>query len=75
MVFEQLCKLRAFMQSGFCLEKTAMSKGKPYHIEATARDQHFWRYVTWAQRFASMVDEHRRWGAQCSYHEPRVPLW
>ena len=59
-VFEQLCKLRAFMQNVFCLEMFATSKDKPCHIEAIARDQHFRRYVTWAQRFASMVDEHRR---------------
>ena len=47
------------MQNDFCLEMFATSKDKPCHIEATARDRHFWRYVTWAQRFASMADEHR----------------
>ena len=65
-VFEQLCKVRAFMQTDFCPEMFVTSKDNPYHIEAIARDQHFWRYVTWAHRFASMVDKHRRWGAQCS---------
>ena len=50
-------------------EMFATSKDKPYHIEAIARNQHFWRYVTWAKRFASMVDEHRRWGALCICHE------
>ena len=43
----------------------ATSKDEP----KIARDQHFLRYVTWSQRFASMVDEHRRWGSQCSCHE------
>ena len=57
------------MQNDFCLEMFATSKDKPYHMEAVARDQHFWRYVTWAQRFASMVDERGRWGAWCSCHE------
>ena len=28
------------MQNDGCLEMFAMSKDKPYHIEATARDQH-----------------------------------
>ena len=40
-VFEQLCKLRAFMHNDFCLEMSATSKDKPCHIEAIARDQHF----------------------------------
>ena len=58
------------MQKEFCLEMFATSKDKPYHSEAIVRDQHFWRHVMWAQRFASMVDEHRRWGfAQYSCHE------
>ena len=57
------------MRGLFCLEMFATSKNKPSHIEAIARDQHFWRCVTWAQRFVSKVDEHRRWGAQCSCHE------
>ena len=68
-VFEQLCKHRAFIQNDFSLEMLATSKDKPYHIEAIARDQHVRRYVTWAQRFASMADERCRWGAQCSCHE------
>ena len=58
MVFEQWCDLRALKQDEFCLEMFATSKDEPYHIVAIARDQHFWGYVTWAQRFASMVDEH-----------------
>ena len=57
------------MQNDFCLEVFATSKDKTYHIEAIARDQHFWRYVTCTQRFASMVDERGRWSAQCSCHE------
>ena len=65
-VFEQLCKLRGFMQNDVCLEMFATSKDKPYYIEAINRDPHFCRYVTWAQRFAWMADEHRRWSAPCS---------
>ena len=68
-VFDQLCKLRAYVQNDFCLEMFATSKDKPCNIEAIARDRHFWQYVTWEQRFASMVDEHGRWGALCSCHE------
>ena len=43
----------------------ATSKDEPY----IARDQHVLRYVTWSQRFASTVDEHRLWDSQCSCHE------
>ena len=68
-VFEKLCKLRAFMHNDFCLDMFATSKDKAYHIEAVARDQHLWRYATWAQRFASMVDKYGRQGAQCRCHE------
>ena len=36
-VFEQLCKLQAFMQNDFCLEVFATSKDNPYHIESMVR--------------------------------------
>ena len=37
-VFEQLCKLRTFVQNDFSPEMFATSKDKPYHIKAIAQN-------------------------------------
>ena len=69
MVFEQLCKLRAFTQNDFCVEMFAKSKDKPYHIGAIAATNTSGSTKHGHNASLRWWDEHRRWVAQCIWYE------
>ena len=51
-IFVQLGLLRVIMQNDLCHKVFDTGKDMPYQMEAPARDQQFWRCVSWVQRFS-----------------------